>query len=692
MAMYTVKDPEGNLRYLQGPEGASDEEVISQAKIAFPARPKQEENPHPIGWVEQGGRVLQDVGRGALKTVAGMTAGMAKAFSTERDGLMPKEGHSNDAFVNSVLEAPERIAPTPKGDSPARQYARAGLEGAGGSFFGPGGMVRPFASMITGGLAGLGSHAGDKLTDGNPLGAIGGGLLGGFLGGVGTAAHSTRPQMIRQTLEGVKPDDLETGIRNMEGAKRLGLNINLSQGMEQPSNIDATVNRLANSRHGTQTIETLRQQPGKLSMEAERELGSLPGDIRSSQVNANNAQEAADEVIRAGQRRATAAWQAQSPQGSQLQPQTLQALDAKLAALADKYPNHSAGDLIQDARQALLNPRPQPPQGPQILGANGLPINPPSQPMKYLSDALEVKAALDDKLNTFGSRVLNTTAHDAKLQRAAQEVRAEFQKVLDVDAPRVGAANRAYSAVMENEVEPLKKSVLGRVAGRHGADSTIEAPTAKLETLLNRPAVPGAKNSDILDLEKELRTVNNGAEVFQDIARTHLSAKLTKATAPVEGRQSPDLAGNLEAAFGRENLKNTRDLLVGVARSQGLKDEQTYANGFLNLLRYAGLAARRPGVTQGVTEADLNAASTVAGARAVAGLSVTRPWSQPARSLNEWLSKDAHTFMDQLLNTPEGARTLQKMGKQNWMSNAARGTVDTFLATLSQNPAPVIPE
>lgn len=64
MAQYKVQDPQGNLRIIEGPDGASDDEVIKQAQTLFGSAPQQKKVPQQQqqekpGWFDE-------VGAGAL--------------------------------------------------------------------------------------------------------------------------------------------------------------------------------------------------------------------------------------------------------------------------------------------------------------------------------------------------------------------------------------------------------------------------------------------------------------------------------------------------------------------------------------------------------------------------------------------------------------------------------------------------
>lgn len=565
------------------------------------------------------------------------------------------------------------------------RYVNAGLEGVGAAAVG--GPTRLAAMVLAGGGSGLGGEAASQLSGGDKLATVVGSLLGGLGGSALQMARTNRPFLVKEATEGVSENQLRDAQALMrEAADKSGITLNLSQAMRSPSNIDDIVNDLANSRYGKVTTTQLRTQPKEVSLAAEVGMANLPGRAQMPQTIANSAQEGATSYIKGLQEAAGKAWAKQAPQGEVFLPQAMASLDQSLAAMATKYPNTAGADLMNEVRAALKQPGSQAPPT-QMLGKGVVTSTIPvakTQTPKYLEDALQVKGAIEDVLATYGARKLNTPSLDATTQRRAQEIRELYKLMIDTEAPKLKAANDAYSAVMRNAVEPAKKSVVGRVAGLGGASADREAVQGRVFGILDAGTVPGAKRSEILTLEKALRKAD--PTVFQDTVKTWLSKKVSEAAKQEGGRTGERVAHDLEKTLLGNDVKaqGFKDMMVGLARSQGLPDNSLYP-GMHTLMQHISAAARRPGSVSQFPARDLQAtASNSATATLLQSNAVTPGWAV-GKQLRMALSADAYRFMDKLLTSPEGVDTLIKLSKQPVMSKAAANTLATFLATLEQS-------
>lgn len=558
-------------------------------------------------------------------------------------------------------------------------------EAAVGAIASPGGLAAPIKSAIIGGSAGVGSEASAKLFGDNALTRILGGLAGGLAGGLGTAAKTNRETLAREALQDVRPQDLAVAVERMKAAQAAGIPINLSQAMPRGSNIDAYADALASSRYGRKTADMLRNQPQQVAFGVEEQMTGLPGQIRAPQVLANSAQEAADKSIRIGMDQAGKAWQKFAPKDAVIPEGVVANLDEMLGAMAKRYPNTAQADLLNDVRAALKTADSAPTGGSPLLNAEGQLINPPTAGPKYLTDALQVKGAIDDVLQNFGARKLNTPGLSGKELRRAQEVRELFRDILELEVPQLTKANQAYEAVMSGVVDPAKKSVVGRVAGRTGSNAALEAPQARLFSVFEKGTVPGASSSEILTLEKAMRTAGQ-PEVFQDTAKSWLAGKVSKALESVDNRMPENIASRLRTAFGDPRQldatsKGFEDVLAGLARSQGLKDETAYIKGFRNFMEIVSDASRRPGTVRGVTPGEVREMASEGVFKRLGQVSVMTPIRQPALKWASFLESDALGTMDKLLTSPEGVATLVKLGKQPKQSQAALTAMATFLGT-----------
>lgn len=678
---FDVELPDG--RVLKDiPDGTTKAQIV--AKLG--SNPDIAENGLPA-WLDEASRVADKAVRGGVMAIPNLI----RHGGNYLESIMPTPDSTKITIPESVVKAYDELTTPRQPKTEAGKYLGAVGEGAVGALAGPGGLVAPVRSLVTGAGAGAGSETAAHLFGDNALSRILGGLAGGGTTSLLTAAKTNKESLAREALKDVRPQDLATAKQRMIEAQAAGIPINLSQAMPRASNVDAYVDTLANSKHGVQTAEMLRNQPAQAAFGAEEQMANLPGQIRMPQVLANNAQEGATKAISNGVQAAGQAWQKMAPQGSLIPEQMVGQLDNRLALMAKQYPNTAAADLFNDVRSRLKAPSQSPTGGSPLLGPNGQPLNPPAVGPKYLTDALQVKGAIDDALENFGKRNLNTPGLDSKLLRRAQEVREMFNGLVDIYAPKLSAANQAYNAVMEGTVDPLKKSVVGRIAGRSGASDVVESPQARLFSVFDKGTVPGATSSEILTLERSLREAGHAAD-FQDAAKTWLAGKVSTALKSTDNRMPEDFAGRLRAAFGDprqldQTSKGFQDTLAGLARSQGVP-AAPYVKGFEHFMEIVSDAARRPGNVRGTTPGAIvqNAGEGVG--RHLGAVNFMTPLRQPLLAWSRWLEQDSLSAMDRLLTSPEGVDTLIKLGKQPRMSHTAISTMATFLGTsaAASNP------
>lgn len=657
------------------PDDLHPNDALKRVEQAWPGNRVVQFTGQGRGFWGETKELAKDVVRGAGKAVASALEGAAAFNSVDRMNYTKPEDYTEASKVV------EQTIPTPKNDGPGRGLIRAGLEGAGGAMTGPGVAAGPIRAALTGGMAGLGGEVAADVT-GSEMARLPGAVAGGGVMGLLGAPKTTRGALVREVTKNLDDTDLASGQQFMANARQEGVDLNLSQAMRKPSDVDSMVETLANSRHGQGVVSGLRGQPDQVTAGINRKVGALPGQVQQPQVIANRAQEASDEAIRSGLKLASNAWMKHAPQGSAIPPQMIADLDKRLSALARQYPNTSGADLINDARQALVTGTTKP--GPVGAGKITSTMSKGKPAPNYLTDALQLKGALEDALNTYGSRKLNTSGLDSTNLRRAQEVREAFRDVLGTHAPKLAAADAAYSDVMKTVVNPMKKSVVGRVAGVRGADDAVEAVQGKLFSLFDRGTIPGGGRSEILTLEKSMRKNDPGA--FLDGGKTWLSKIVGEAVQRKGGRTSENTAANLESLIGSEvKRQGMKDVLVGMARAQGLPDE-TYVPGMMNMLKYISAAAKRPGRASGLSPDDLDQASRNKAIGGAGNFSLIAPFRQVFRNLDDALNADAYKFMDRLLTTPEGVATLRQLAKQPVMSKAAANTISTFLAAETSTP------
>lgn len=600
------------------------------------------------------------------------------------EALTPWQEPPGIGKVLGPLDEKVRTALQP--ESEGGQYAARVGESVVAGVAGPGGLANPVKSAAIGGGAGVGAEASADAFGDNTLTRVMGGLAGGGLTGIGTSAFTNRGSLARETLADVRPRDLETARQRMMAAELEGNALNLSQAMPRASNIDSLVNSLAQSPSGRRTTEMLRNQPKTVAFEAENAVANLPGRIVPQQTAANSAQDAMTRVIADGMQEAGAAWRRFAPEGAEFTQSGVARLDNELAKMANLYPNQEAAAMIDTVRRNLLRPKaPETDTGPQILTMFGQPIRTAPEAPKYLTDAFQVKGAVDDVLQNYGARNLNTPVLTGTMARRAQEVREQVRRLIDEEVPELKQANEAYETYMSEVVEPMKDSVIGRLAGRSGSQDGIEAATSKLFTVFNKGTIPGSAPSDILTLEKAFRKAGT-PEQFQDAAKSWLVTKLDDALKSKDNREPEAIASKLRQMWGNPRMadsssKGLEDMLIGLARSQGLKDETEYLRGFHRFMEYVSDAARRPSSVSGSSSAELRDVAGEAATNRLGTFSIMTPIRQPALAWSTFLQNDALKAMDELLTSSSGIDTLIRLGKEQPYSQGSLTAMATFLGT-----------
>lgn len=534
-----------------------------------------------------------------------------------------------------------------------------------GAVASPGGIAAPIRSALIGASSGAGSEASAAAFGDNTLTRILGGLAGGVTGGLVTAAKTNRGTLAREALSDARPEDLAVAVERMKAARDAGIPINLSQAMPRASNIDAYVDALANSKHGRNVTEQLRKQPQQIAFGAEEQMANLPGQIRMPQVLANNAQEAATAAIDAAKRARTNAWQKAYDDGllqsGQLTvPETaVAAAYQKLTDLANSVPNTSKSKMLTDLRERLVTPE------------------------GFITEPLQLNEILKDAAGRLKPVNLATSGLDAGAAKWVGKQISALRDDFGAAFEPIQKANAAYQAATP-AVDALKKSVVGRVAGRAGAQDALEAPQSRLFSVFDKGTVPGATSSEILTLEKAFRKAGQ-PEVYQDAAKSWLAGKVSTALKSTDNRMPDNLGERLRVAFGDprqldQTSKGFEDVLAGLARSQGVP-EASYVKGFKHFMEIVSDAARRPGSVRGVTPGEVKEMASEGVFKRLGQVSVMTPIRQPALKWASFLEADALSTMDKLLTTPEGVATLVKLGKQPPYSHAAVTTMATFLGT-----------
>lgn len=529
-------------------------------------------------------------------------------------------------------------------------------------------MAELAKNYAIGASSGVGAEAAASIAGDNPVSRIIGGLVGGGLAGIGTSTKGNTGDLSRQALEGLDNNDLSRATKTMRQAVEEGVPINLAQALGKESNVDPFIDVLAKNPNGVQTAKLLREQPIRIVEETNKRISNLPGTVKSMHSVADDIQEGLTQGIKLEGKQAGEIWKQTRDKFLLNSPKEipLESLNTTIKSLNDTIKRHAKGTadykVIDDLRHLLYN------EG------------------KGISNPEIAYNALKDYKSGLGKQHLgnkNITSDAAKYGKSlAQDV---MDSLGDAMRP-YREADLAYSKYQQAVINPLKKSVVGRIVGRQGAIADREAAINPVESVFKSGTLQGA-DSEILKLQSELSKAGRG-DAYIDGVKTYLSKKADEAFKTDSARVNNNVASGLTKTFGTKanpdsTFRGTRDMLIGVARAKGIKDDEALADGFSRFMKIVSNASFRPTPIAGTNyENIMKAAEKHIGSR-VGGFTIISPIRQPMLMISEKLRNDSLSTMDKLLNTPEGISMLVQLGKSPAMNHKTQTALATSLATLN---------
>lgn len=194
MATYKVRDPQGNIREISGPDGASDADVIAQAQKLFSgaeAAPKRE----PLTQIEVNGpqkqsmSVMEGIGEAAMGGIKGASRiGNTVMYPLDKLGVTGRTPEQREASIDQFMgEHADTNSLLFKGGDIAAQIA--GTSGVGG-LFGKAASKVPAAAKYADLLRSGGFSLGPAATGSTLANALLRGGSGALTGGAATAMVS----------------------------------------------------------------------------------------------------------------------------------------------------------------------------------------------------------------------------------------------------------------------------------------------------------------------------------------------------------------------------------------------------------------------------------------------------------------------------------------------------------------------
>lgn len=334
---------------------------------------------------------------------------------------------------------------------------------------------------------------------------------------------------------------------------------------------------------------------------------------------------------------------------TQVNPQTVANIAYGLQKRANARPNTPLGDALNQLARDMFD-------------ANNNPIT----DGEALNEILKAHATRLKGLD------LNSKGMDIGTVKA---IASTIQSVRDRLGKAFGPykqANQAYSTFTSEVYNPVKQSVTGRMAGRGYRDDT-QAPAARLEALFERGRSPQSnRRSDVITLANDLKKTDPTA--FPNAAKTWLADRLGRALEPtlvpdiagVQPPASPEKTAEAiyQALFATQNkMQGVKDIMVGVAKSYDMSPDDLI-RGVENYALLVKAIRDRPARTSGLSFEDIQrigGRSLTSDVMSVPSWSV---WARAGRRLEERQLANTMKKLDELMTSAEGARLLQKVGRQ----------------------------
>lgn len=674
--MPLVTMPDGQL--VDMPDNPSPEQLAGLQALA------QRQSAIPEG-VKEAGRVLDQTVRGGLTALPRMAKSLFEATGGKRradeaEQALPemfRRSDSSRARDEAASAELEKLMTPLKPKTKSGQVIGNIGEAAVGALASPGGMAAPVRSAVTGAASGAGAEGAAALFGDNALTRLIGGLLGGGASSLVMTSPTNRAQVAKAALRDVDEIDLQNAKAVMAERAAAGTPVNLSQAMGRDSNIDKLVDVLANSKEGVNTVNMLRAQPAQVEGQATGFLNSLPGNVLPRSNMANQAQEAATEVLNQAKGTRTKIWEQALARGQAAGGGMAAPIDAVenvrkfLAAEAAAKPNTQQAAWLQQLSTRLVDDV-------------GMPLTDPKQ----LNEVLKEAAASLKMPN------MNTPGIDAGASRYLSGVIQQTRDQLGDSFAPIRDANAAYRGFTQARINPLRQGSVGAIAQPAGAQEDKAAAAGKLFSMFDRGSDPRAKVSDIGTFAKELNKSGQG-DVFTNGVKSWMSEKLAQGMKEAGGRSSDDVAEVIHKSFFRTDLQKQgfRDMMAGVADAQGVP-RKDLVDGAEKFFSYVGQAARRPANTSGISGEEFRRVAEGSLFGKLGQVSVITPLRQPVLKWVDWLRSDAYSAMDKLVTSPEGVDMLIKLAKEKSMSPAAVNAMATFLgtATAANNPPTITAE
>lgn len=660
--------------------------------VALKDLPQEQEGEKELekGFIPELGRVVNQVARGTYRGVLAPIDLMQAGTN-----WVGKKVFGDNA---NTKELPSRVIDRLTGnDSVAKPQSKLGKsignigEIVTGSVVGPGGLNLAakgigsvLKSMRPAGLVGLGAGLGSEglssLDSTNPLLRLLGGLVGGTVPSMMGRAVPTTLNLARDMFHGVDETELARALKVQEQGLVDNMPVVLSQAMRVPSNLDPAMDLIAGSRHGTGTTQILRDQPKRLDQTATMLVETLPGDLVPRQEIVNRVQQAASDTYKGLKDFRSGEVNKLYQNLPDLPPGVAHRMVSTIEQLM-KRPGQSEDTIaaLVRLRGKLVNEvEVQIPEGKLINPVTNLPLVPASTRVDrtYLQRPLDIKQAISDTVGSAPySKGQQLAPPSPIVTGQLKYATGKMFDILGAASDPLRQANKRFSDISNRLVNPAKKSFIGTLAGRQGAQPDTNAAGQHIFTLLDRGTLPGQKSKLFGGGQSELEQVatmlnRQDPTIFQDAVKLWMTSKLDKITKPISNRTPDDIATSLMSVFGSESPKAggviTREWRTTLDMLNGAGVPAKDVSAIRRLMLSAEAMANRPaGGAGGVNSQEITRNLRDAHINRIGALNFMTPLRQPALAIGRATEAGALRNADQALISPYKARAMIEMIKAN---------------------------
>lgn len=643
---------------------------------------------------KEAGRVL---GTAGMETVFGLPDLIRRgAEAVIPEALMAK---GERPVLEGAPQMPSRdemralLRPQTKGGQAAANLLSSigGAATGGGALKQAAGAAASIPSLLAGGAA-AGAGAEGLAAVAQPEQEIYARLLGGVAGGsvasLGTntvrglaqfiKGHGKAAKLTKELVAGITPEQFKFAQELQARAKaELGVNLTLGQILSK-SNLATFEKGAATSVPAGQGLtDVLRAQPEQIRAATERVTEALPGQALPLREAATDVQKAATASLAGDVAKRTAITKPHFQAAGSLDVEDAKDIVKNLLRVSKEVDDPQAGQKLAELARSML-------------------VRTKEGKLKPLTGINEINKRLQlmEQQIKYDPRTPGVSAHAQGL--VANEIRSLREHLGQMD-PNVSPvskmpgqtafqeANIMHRLVSEKLVTPGKEGVVGKLAGPTRYQKGKPAGEAALIQLFDRGTTSKIKSDISVAQRKLAQTGTEGKQAFNNGFASWLSLKLSKAAETKAEGAAPTFARSLKEQLFKTKAQRQgfHDSLVALARNNDLPPT-TYVKGLKTWMQTVEAAAENATVAGTSTSQIRKSTETIAGFGA--GYTEIAKWRTLLRLLNDKQRAKAIAYLSELMYTPNGVETLQKLAGVQPGSQKANEIIGAF-NTIALQPA-----